>query len=108
MTDCKAAVSEIEKLVAMLKTFKSPISFAYHVGKDLIVNGIQIIKDIEGAVNAYEAKEYEVFGYDIGHALAAILIGNESIDEETLKSYGVESMEEFKHKYLGLIITDLK
>lgn len=104
MQECKASVTEIENLVTMLKAFKSPLSFAYHVGKDLLVNGIQIFKDIEGAVNAYQAREFETFGYDIGHALAAIFIGcGNSIYEQ----YGVENMEEFKAKYLGLIWTDL-
>jgi len=55
MTDCKASVTEIKNLIDMLKNFKSPLSFAYHVGKDLLVNGIQIIKDIEGAVESYKA-----------------------------------------------------
>jgi len=75
MTECKAGETEIKNLVDMIKNFKSPMSFAYHVGKDLLVNGVSIYHDIKGAINAYQAKEYEVFGYDIGHALSSIFIG---------------------------------
>jgi len=104
MTECKAAVGEIKNLVDMIKNFKSPMSFAYHVGKDLLVNGVSIYHDIKGAIAAYKAKEYKTFGYDIGHALASIFIGA-PIDIK--EHFGIESMEEFKAKYLGLIITDL-
>jgi predicted translin family RNA/ssDNA-binding protein len=75
MTQCQAAVSEAEKLYEMIKNFKSPSSFAWHVAKDLIVNGVQIYKDVEGAVAAYDSQSWETFGYDVGHALAEVFVG---------------------------------
>lgn len=40
MTECKEAVADAKKIYDMIKAFKSPVSFAYHVGKDIIVNGV--------------------------------------------------------------------
>lgn len=38
--DCKNIKADISKLVKMASIFKSPLSFAYHVGKDILVNGV--------------------------------------------------------------------
>ena len=45
---CKATVLEIEKLEAAVASLTTPLSIIVHIGKDIIVNGIQIIKDIIG------------------------------------------------------------
>lgn len=42
----------------MVESFTSPMSFAYHVGKDLIVNGHNIYDEITAAVNDYESANY--------------------------------------------------
>jgi hypothetical protein len=39
ISDCKAVTGDIEKLEAMAAIFSNPESFAYHVGKDLLING---------------------------------------------------------------------
>ena len=75
MTQCGMAKAQAEKLYALLKSFKSPWSFAYHVGKDLLVNRVQIYKDIENLLAAYQSKNYKQMGYFSGHALSEILIG---------------------------------
>ena len=35
--DCKGAEEDIESIIKTLASFKTPMSFAFHVGKDLIV-----------------------------------------------------------------------
>ena len=40
INDCKAGITGIEDLIKMAEDISSPWSFAYHVGKDLIVNGV--------------------------------------------------------------------
>ena len=50
MKDCSSIKADWEKLVKMISIFDSPTSFAYHVGKDLIVNGKQIYGEINTAV----------------------------------------------------------
>ena len=68
-------IDQLKKLEAMLKEFKDPKSFAYHVGKDLLVNGTNIYHQISDAVTQYKAGKYEAFGEDIGDSLALVLIG---------------------------------
>jgi len=38
----------------MVEVFSSPESFAYHVGKDLLLNGVSIFKEIEDSIDAYQ------------------------------------------------------
>lgn len=48
--DCMGGVQGIENLVHMAEQFTSPWSFAYHMGKDLLVNGVEIYHEIDDAV----------------------------------------------------------
>ena len=38
--ECKASYEAIEKLINAIESFKSPRSFIFHVGKDIIVNHV--------------------------------------------------------------------
>jgi hypothetical protein len=38
--DCKGIVMDLKKLEDMVEIFASPMSFVYHVGKDLLINGV--------------------------------------------------------------------
>jgi hypothetical protein len=68
-------IAQLKKLEAMLAQFKDPKSFAYHVGKDLLVNGVDIYHQITDAITQYKAGKYEAFGEDIGDSLALVLVG---------------------------------
>jgi hypothetical protein len=53
MKDCTGAKVDWTKFEEMLRIFNSPTSFAYHVGKDLIVNGAEIYRDVNNAIDDY-------------------------------------------------------
>lgn len=87
----------------MVEIFSSPESFAYHVGKDLLLNGVSIFKEIEDSIDAYQQKDWARFGEDIGEAAAKTLLGSEQqkleeenpdkvklakIEQGVLKAYG--------------------
>lgn len=78
LTDCEKIVADTTKLEDMAKTFKSPWSFAYHVGKDLIVDGSDIFHEIEESITNYDAGQYYEFGEDVGKALSLVLVGENS------------------------------
>lgn len=40
--DCKGAESDIKNLIKAIESLNNPLSFVFHVGKDLIVNGKNI------------------------------------------------------------------
>lgn len=79
---CAGVSADWKKLQAMISVFDSPLTFAYHVGKDILVNGVQIYGDINDSLVQYRAEQFELFGEDIGKALALTLLGMEEIAHE--------------------------
>lgn len=89
ITACKAgATTDVAKVEAMLSAFSNPISFVFHVGKDLILNGKQIFTEVASAVRAYHSKDYTQFGYYMGEAMAAVLVGEKSVVVNVLDVVG--------------------
>ena len=60
----------------MLKQFKNPKEVAYKVGQNMMVNGVDIYKELSAAYTSYYAKEFEEFGKDVGVAVALTFIGS--------------------------------
>jgi len=79
LEDCKSVTTLWSTITNWAHTFTNPISFAYHVGKDVLVNGSSIYNDIEGAISSWEAGQYEQFGEDVGDALAKVIVGMEDM-----------------------------
>jgi len=53
MKDCSDLKADWSKLDKMAKTFKNPASFAWHVGGDIVHNGVKITSEIRSAVDDY-------------------------------------------------------
>lgn len=77
--DCAGVKDDWATIVNWAHTFTSPRAFAFHIGKDILVNGVDIYNDIEGAVSNWEKESYEPFGEDVGDALAKIIVGMEDM-----------------------------
>jgi len=78
MSDCSHLKADWEKLAKMAEIFSSPSSFAYHVGKDLMINGKDIFAEIEDSITQYHNGNWEKFGEDVGMAAAKTILGSES------------------------------
>lgn len=78
MKDCASLKADWAKLAKMAAIFESPTTFAYHVGKDLLVNGVDIFAEIQDSVKEYKAGNWEKFGVDIGEAVAKTILGADS------------------------------
>ena len=74
---CSSGVHGIENLIHMAENFANPWSFAYHIGKDLLVNGVQIFHEVDDAIAQYESGNWNSFGEDIGKALSQVFVGTE-------------------------------
>jgi len=77
---CNATRVVIESVIDALEQFKSPKAFAYHVGKDLLVNGKDIYTNMKSATDAWgesPTPDYENFGYYVGLSLKELIIGQE-------------------------------
>merc|ERR1712241_838725 len=79
---CKAAVSDVQALIGAIKSMTSPATYAYHVGKDLLVNGRDIYNEIYRAVDDYKAKLWTDFGIQLGTAFRKLVIGIGVTDNE--------------------------
>jgi hypothetical protein len=60
----------------MAETFKNPISFAWHVGGDIVHNGVKITQEIRGAVSDYKAEKWQDFGKNCGEAVSHVFLGS--------------------------------
>lgn len=86
LKNCKGVEADFVKLEKMAAIFSNPASFAYHVGKDLIVNGASIYRETKDAVVQYRGGHYKQFGYDIGEALSKLILG-EKFPEPVTPAY---------------------
>jgi len=75
LSTCGQAEVEAEALAKELAILANPTTFKFKVGNSLLLNGIEIYKEIFGALAAYRHGNYYEFGYDIGVALNEILQG---------------------------------
>lgn len=73
--DCKFKDVDREKLEKMVKLFHHPLSFGYNVGKNLWVNGVDILHEVNEAVDEYQHQQWKDFGYNIGLAASKTLFG---------------------------------
>ncbi|QDZ20745.1 hypothetical protein HOP50_04g32670 [Chloropicon primus] len=78
ITDCQGAINDVESILHVLSEFKTPAAFAYHVGKDLLINGVDILNEIQTAVSDWESQSYRDCGVQVGTALNQLLIGQEA------------------------------
>jgi len=108
MKACKAVESDVEEIINAFKAIASPKSFAFHVGKDLVVNGRDIYHEIYTAVGDYKTQKWLDFGVQIGTALHKLIIGAEEKFREFEQKFGrVYSFEE-RQRRLEIFTHNLK
>ena len=56
--DCGGEGVITEDLLEMASNFDNPWSFVFHVGEDLIVNGVHIFDEIKDAIHQYEVRNW--------------------------------------------------
>lgn len=78
MQDCSSIKADWEKLIKMAAIFKSPVSFAWHVGGDIIHNGVKITEEVETAISDYKSENWYDFGKQCGEAAAHVFLGSAS------------------------------
>jgi len=73
LSDCKASSSDIKKFVSAIENgFEHPISFLFHLGKELLINGKDIYSEVTTAVKDWKAMSYRAAGVQIGEALSKV------------------------------------
>ncbi|CAD7929214.1 unnamed protein product [Amoebophrya sp. A25] len=74
--DCKGTYDQVEAVLASLASFATPQTFAFHIGKDLLVNGVDIFRKMTTAIEAWKMGSYHTFGMNLGGALRDVLLGS--------------------------------
>jgi hypothetical protein len=72
--ECGLAANAIEELQNIGANFANPATFAYHVGKDLLVNGVSIYSDVELAIQDYHETLWHGMGVQTGTAIAVTML----------------------------------
>jgi hypothetical protein len=78
IADCKVSAEDAKKLTEMAKNFKSPWSFIFHMGKNILLDGVDIYNEIESALDYYDKGDYYNYGYQLGEALEHVLVGDKN------------------------------
>lgn len=78
MSDCSSLKADWKKLEQMEQIFDNPKSFAYHVGKDILINGVEIYNEVSTAIEDYTKEDWAGYGYNLGKAAAKTILGEES------------------------------
>lgn len=84
--NCKHITSDLQKLISMAEILANPISLVYNVGKNLILNGVEIYGDIDKSVEFYKNGDYFNFGKEIGITLDEIILKSSNINGKTTKN----------------------
>ena len=70
---CPKIASDVKKIISTLKSFTDPVTFIYHIGKDLIVNRVHIYHEIKNAISSWRSHNYFTFGQQIGDILGQLI-----------------------------------
>lgn len=62
MIDCGQVVNDAKKLKFALLQLRSPLRFAYHVGIDLVINGMNIYNEVNQAIADYKDDDFLAMG----------------------------------------------
>jgi len=73
MGDAGATAKQADDLAKVVAMFKDSSQIIFHVGEELVVNGINIIVRIEKATKHFAAREWHDFGFEIGIVIGEVL-----------------------------------
>lgn len=66
----------------MSEVFTNPVELVYNVGKALVLHGVNIYHEISSSITSFSAGNYNMFGFNMGKAMAEVFLGyQENIEE---------------------------
>ncbi|CAG9316298.1 unnamed protein product [Blepharisma stoltei] len=71
LSDCGDSLRDSSRVFHVLNIFENPMTFSFNDGQ-ILVNGVDLHKDFYDAVQAYETKQWKMFGFYIGAALMKV------------------------------------
>jgi len=104
----KKNADQVEKIIAMVETFKNPETLALHVGHDVLFNGVNIEQRINAAVAAYNTEMWVEFGKEMGAMLSEIAIGTQLGQVKLQQPYATEAAQIATGLLKGAVKAELK
>ena len=74
VSDCKTIGKDLSNLETMAEIIAHPISLIFRVGKNFLINGVDILKKYNLSWNAFKARNYFDFGRYLGEALDEVIL----------------------------------
>ena len=93
--DCKQVGVDLTKIVRMAEIFAHPLRLIYKVGKNLIINGVDIFEKIMKALIFYEHGDFFHFGMYIGEAMEEVLLSAKPMIKSNLDTSAYEFLTGF-------------
>merc|ERR1712151_236708 len=93
LADCKSGEGDAEALIQQLEDIYSGSSWwsiTFEVGKNVLVNGVDVYQNITGAISDYGSSNWESFGTHIGTILKDAAGGSNGFDGDCEVPTGVE------------------
>ena len=73
-SDCAGIKGDLKNLEELALIIMHPVTLVYHVGKNLVLNGIDIFNKMQQALKSQKDGDYFTFGENIGEALAELVL----------------------------------
>ena len=91
--NCVAVKDDLSVIYKLAKAFSDPWSLAYTVGKNLLLNGVDIYHKIEDATAAYKRADYFNLGRYSGEAMDEVFFHSYYASVQT-EEVGIQTEEE--------------
>lgn len=78
LKDCKSVRADLSNLVEIAEIMMHPLSLMFRVGKNFLLNGVDIFKKFNVAWTAYKSENFFDFGRYLGEALDEVFLKSQS------------------------------
>ena len=76
-SNCQMIEADWDSIDQMSKTWHTPLTFAYHEGTEINMNGKNIYQQVTKAISDYDKQNFYDCGIQLGIASAKILLGKQ-------------------------------
>lgn len=74
LKNCQKVQADLTRLYQVADVFKHPMTLMYTIGKNLVVNGVDIFTKMASAMDYFNKQDYYNFGKQVGEALAELVL----------------------------------
>jgi len=80
MNDAGAAKEQVEELARAVVMLRDPKHLVDHIGSEIFINGKSYLKMVQAATQAFNEKQWEAFGIQIGQMVGEVLTPEDPVN----------------------------